>query len=277
MQTTTIILPVSREQHLLKIFASLELLECDRVRTSLLAFVDGESDLFLTTRNLVEQSKFEGRLCVQGQIGGVKRDFSINTRRRRIAAVHNACRKLIKPCDYVFLIEDDGVLPTDTPSRLLADYQAHPFAGFIEGVELGRWGIPHVGAWHADDVYDIKHLESAMPGRRELLNDVGRAIGRIPDWLVEEIDAGGLYATLTRYERYARHEFKPYEGCAFGPDVEWGLALRRQGYKNYLDWSVGLEHCRPDGTSVHPRATTPFQMRFVREGDGWKGAVSSPA
>jgi hypothetical protein len=32
----TIILPISREQHLLKVLASLELLECERDRTSLL-------------------------------------------------------------------------------------------------------------------------------------------------------------------------------------------------------------------------------------------------
>jgi hypothetical protein len=57
LPTTTIILPINREQHLLKVFASLELLECDRESTSLLAFVDGEADLFSTARNLVEQSK----------------------------------------------------------------------------------------------------------------------------------------------------------------------------------------------------------------------------
>ena len=61
-------------------------------------------------------------------------------RRRRIAAIHNEIHKLIKPCEYVFLIEDDGALPPDALSRLLADYKAHPYAGFIEGVELGRWG-----------------------------------------------------------------------------------------------------------------------------------------
>ena len=173
---------------------------------------------------------------------------------------------MIKPCDYVFLIEDDGVLPPDALSRLLADYQAHPYAGFIEGVELGRWGIPHVGAWRADDVYDTKRLDSAMPALPELLNDAGRAIGRLPDRVVEEIDAGGLYASLTRYGNYVDHKFQPYDGCVFGPDLEWGLALRQQGYRNYLDWSVAVEHCRPDGTNVHPRSSLPVPMRFVRSG-----------
>ena len=78
--------PVSREQFLLKVFASLELLDCDRERTTLLVFVDGDQALYDTTANLVDQSKFAERICVQGNIPGQRREFSINTRRRRIAA-----------------------------------------------------------------------------------------------------------------------------------------------------------------------------------------------
>ena len=275
MPTTTIILPISREQHLLRVFASLELLECDRERTSLLAYVDGEADLFLTARNLVQQSKFKERLCIQGNIPGERREFSINTRRRRIAAIHNEIRKLIKPCEYVFLIEDDGVLPATALGRLLSDYLAHPHAGFIEGVELGRWGIPHVGAWRADDVYDMKRLESVLPHTAEIVDGAMRPLGAVPDRVVEEIDVGGLYACLTRFRLYMDHEFRPYDGCAFGPDVEWGIALRQQGYQNYLDWSVAVEHCRPDGTSVHLRTTTPEQMQFIRKGGAWEGTVGT--
>jgi hypothetical protein len=253
---TTIVLPVSRTLFLPRVFASLENLTCDRERTGLLVYVDGDPDLFLTARNLTEQSKFAERLCVQREIPGQRREFSINTRRRRIASLHNEVRKLLKPCEYVFLIEDDGVLGADALSRLQADYLAHPHAGFIEGVELGRWGIPHVGAWRADDVYDMTRLESAMPGSG-----------------VEEIDAGGLYCCLTRYERYAEHEFKPYDGCAFGADVEWGLALRRDGYRNYIDWSVLVEHMKPDGGIVRSGVNDVVMMKFVRRVDVWRGEV----
>jgi hypothetical protein len=255
LQTTKIILPVSREQHLLRVFASLEVLECDRERTGLLVYVDGDEALYEVAANLVDQSKFADRQCIRGDIPGPCKEFSINTRRRRIAAIHNEIRKLIKPCEYVFLIEDDGILPPNALSRLLSDYLAHPHAGFIEGVELGRWGIPHVGAWRADDVYDPTKLESAMPGSG-----------------VEEIDAGGLYATLTRYDLYRKHEFKPW-GDTLGPDFDMGIELRRLGHKNFIDWSVQLEHCRPDGTSIHPRAITPVQMRFTREAGSWSGEV----
>jgi hypothetical protein len=74
------------------------------------------------------------------------------------------------------LIEDDGVLPGEALIRPLADYGVIR-SGFIEGVELGRWGIPHVGAWRSDDVYDMQWLESATASS-ELLNEAGRAIGR---------------------------------------------------------------------------------------------------
>jgi hypothetical protein len=49
---------------------------------------------------------------------------------------------------------------------------------------------------------------------------------------------------------------------AFGPDLEQSQALPQQGYRNYLDWSVAIEHCRPDGTSVNPMTTAPTWIRL---------------
>jgi hypothetical protein len=70
----------------------------------------------------------------------------------------------------------------------------------------------------------------------------------------------GCIARLARYQHYVSHEFRPFDGDALGPDVAWGLELRRQGYKNYVDYSVAVEHCKPDGMSIHPRSTNPVQM-----------------
>lgn len=84
---TTIVLPVSRAEFLHKVFTSLENLNCARGSTRLLVYVDGDADLFMAARNFTEQSKFVIRLCVQGGVPGPRRDFSINLRRRRIAAV----------------------------------------------------------------------------------------------------------------------------------------------------------------------------------------------
>src|SRR3954465_10113763 len=136
MKTVTIVLPISSPQHLEALLASLEQRSCARERTRLLVYVDGDRELFLTARNFTEHSKFAQRLCVQGDLLRERREFSVNTRRRRIAAIHNAVRKLLEPCDYVLLIEDDGILPAHALTRLQIDYLAHPKAGFIEGVEL---------------------------------------------------------------------------------------------------------------------------------------------
>jgi hypothetical protein len=261
---------VSRIEHLAKMFAALEVLECDRIDTGLLVYVDGDTQLVDETQRYVDQSKFAQCVCVAGTIPGPRREYSSNTRRRRIAAIHNEVRTLLVPCEYVLLLEDDSIPPPHALKHLAAGYLAHPHAGFIEGVELGRWGIPYVGAWRADDVYEPRELVSVLQSTREVLDMAGRPLGAVPDQL-EQIDAGGLYACLTRYKHYVGHEFRPYEACAFGPDIEWGLW--QQGYQNYIHWGVQIEHRKPDGTSVHPRATEAMQMRFERSAQGWNGQV----
>lgn len=254
--TTTIVLPISRNQFLPRVFSSLEQLDCDREDTRLIAYCDGDPSLYLTARNFVEQSKFAQRLCVQGNIPGPRKDYSINARRRRIAQIHNSVEELIEPCDYVFLVEDDGILPGHALQKLLSDHLAHPHAGFIEGVELGRHGLTYVGGWVADDVYEPTKLESVMPGQG-----------------LEEIDAGGLYATLMRYDLYRKHEFTPWERDAFGPDIQMGIELRRLGYQNYIDWGVSVEHLRPDGSSVHPKGSEIVSIKFNREDGSWRGLI----
>jgi hypothetical protein len=73
-------------------------------------------------------------------------------------------------------------------------------------------GDPKIGVWRADDVYEPSVIETVLPARPELLNDTGRAIGSVP----EEIDAGGLYCALAKYEHYLRHGFRPFDGDALG-------------------------------------------------------------
>lgn len=249
------------------------MLECDRGSTNLFVLVDGDANLFLQTRQYVENSKFAERLCVQGTIPGEVKKYSVNTRRRRISAIHNAVRELLKPCDYVFLVEDDGVLPSNALKRLLSDYLTYPHAGFITGVQIGRWGVPMVGAWRADDVYEPSRFETVLQSSRELLDLAQNPVGLVPDKMVEEVDAGGLYACLTRYELYAKHEFAPYEDV-LGPDVAYGVWLRRQGYMNYIDWAVPVEHRKPDGTSIHPRTTEAVKMTFTKNESGsWNGQI----
>lgn len=254
MIRTIIFIPVSRADHLDRLFHSLEVLDGDKERTALLTYVDGDTKLFLETRNRTELSKFAERLCVQRPGSKTPAPLGLLERRRRIAAVHNEAKELLPTCEYVMGVEDDTIVPVDALSRLLSDYAAHPYAGFIEGVELGRWGVPYVGAWRADDVYEPSRIESAMP----------------PDGAaVEEIDAGGFYCYLTRRQQFVDHQYEPYDGSTLGPDVNYGLWLRQQGFKNYIDWSIRCRHYQRNGNVVSLATAQPRHISFTKRREQW--------
>jgi hypothetical protein len=253
MSSVTIFIPISRPEHLDRLFHSLEVLDCDAEQTNLLTYVDGDQELFLKTRNLTQQSKFVERLCVHRGVQRRTPQFGLRERRKRIAAIKNESKTLIGECDYIFGIEDDTIVPSHALAQLLSDYASYPHAGFIEGVELGRWGIPYVGAWRADDVYEPTKIESLMPGHD-----------------VEEIDAGGFYCYLTRRDLYISHEYKPFGYNDLGPDVDYGLYLRRNGYKNYIDWRVKCEHRMKGGMAISLSKNEPRQVAMIKEGDTWK-------
>lgn len=235
MKRITIVMPVSRDTYLHAVMTRLELLTCDRTQTNLLVIVDGPPELYVKVRNMVEMSKFAERLCIQFTSKHKLRRFGIPERRMRISDIHNTLREHIIDCDYVFGIEDDTIINANTLELLLKDYGLYPFAGFIQGVQLGRWGIPYVGAWKADDVYEPTMIKSLQ---------VKDSRTQEP---VEEIDAGGFYCFLTKRDNYVKHTFKPFDSNGLGPDVEYGIELRRQGVVNYIDWRVTTVHKTPKG------------------------------
>lgn len=252
MPRVVIFLPISREEHLDRLFVSLEALECDMESTSLLTYVDGNRSLCDRVEQLTDASKFRSRRCVRRKFE--KPTNGLQSRRKRIAAIKNESKAFIGECDYVFGIEDDTIVPPHALVKLLQDYAAHPYAGFIEGVELGRWGVPYVGAWRTDDVYEPTKIESVMPG------DAAAA--------VEEIDAGGFYCYITKREHYMMHEYKPFGRNDLGPDVNYGIYLRQQGFKNYIDWLVNCEHRMRNGAGITPLSTRPHQVAMVKDDEG---------
>lgn len=223
----TIVLPVSRDDFLAKVMTNLELLDCDTETTNILCIVDGDNELYIKVRNLINDTKFKQRLTVKASIGGVPNKIDVQTRRQRIAAIHNQAKELIAHNDgYVFLCEDDTTFPLNSLQVLLKVATNDSAIGFVEGVELGRWGTPYVGAWLADDVYDVKKLVS-------IENKPANAG-------VDKIDAGGLYCALAKVRSYKEHTFTSANGL--GPDVNFGIELRQKGLQNYIAWQVQCKH-----------------------------------
>lgn len=260
---TTIFLSVSRMDHLDRIFAQLELMECDAGTTNLLVYVDGpDKKLFEHARNKTVGSKFHNRLCVQRQSKLLQ--HGIDRRRYRIATIKEESKELIGECDYVLSLEDDILFPTHTLKTLLKDYAMHPHAGMISGVALGRWHIPHVGAWKVNDLYEPTKVESILP----------------PDPMnqgVQEVDAAGFYCYLTKREYYVEHSYEVFQNT-LGPDVTFSLWLRQHGLKNYVDWSVGCVHYteptrKKPSEGISILNTKPVKITFTKGGKRWVNKI----
>jgi hypothetical protein len=177
----------------------------------------------------------------------------VQDRRRRIAAIKNETKQYIEACDYVMGLEDDSIPRPDALEKLLRAYSLFPFAGFISGVQLGRWGITHVGAWSCDDVYERRQI-------RSLTSAEG----------IQEVDATGWYCYLTKRATYMKFEYAPFDRCQLGPDVQWGLDLRRDGLKNYVCWDVPVEHRQTNCEVLMPGRTPEQRIILSKRQDQWE-------
>lgn len=256
---TAIFLPISRAQHLDRLFHSLEVLRCRREQTTLIALVDGPDVLLGQVAEYVAASKFKEPWAVQyPEQDGRPPSSDIVGRRRRIAQVWNHARQLIpSSCQYVFTVEDDTIVPADSLEKLIYQYALQPYAGFASGVELGRWGIPYVGAWSADSVYDPTKLTTLLPPDKPALTSG-----------VQAVDAAGFYCYLTKRELFVGHDYRPFAAGQLGPDVEFGLAMRQEGRQCFVDWSVRCEHRVAMGEPLTLANTRPLAVHFWRDVSG---------
>lgn len=177
-------------------------------------------------------------------------------RRENIANIHNVTRvSLGDNYDWVFSVEDDGILPPNALEKMISHVDDD--VGMITGVELGRWGLPYVGAWRVDDVNTTTEISSLQ--------------SRANEGGIDEVDGCGLYCALIREEVYTNHEFNSKN--KLGPDVNLGLYARQKGFKNLIDWSVHVTHLgEKDGIKFELEATSPSKMvHMKRKGNNWYG------
>lgn len=226
----TTVLPVSRTLYLDRVLDSL--VNQTHKPQNLIVIFDGKDNDYLDVRNKIVQLKFDNILCIKSNNGRVA--FNIAERRIHIANIHNQAKELIGDADLVFSVEDDGILPLDALARLIKNVNEYDNVGMITGVELGRWGVPYVGAWNVDDIFNVSKTTSLE--------------NHAPSEMIQEIDACGLYCALIRADKYKEHTFFTNNGL--GPDVNLGVFLRQQGFKNYINWAVPVTHLTTKGTHI---------------------------
>lgn len=151
---------------------------------------------------------------------------NIGIRRRRIAEGMEMLGKAVNT-EYVFMIEDDSVIEKGTCQKLMKTFlKDENGIGFVSGVQAGRWGVKMIGVWKVNDIHNPTEVYTTRLGEG-----------------IKEVDACGFYGFVTKGDRLRMS----YEYGQFGPDVYWGLGLRRQGYRNLVDYNVQLGHATRDG------------------------------
>lgn len=154
-------------------------------------------------------------------------EVRIPIRRQAIAAMKNASKNLIAPLDGDIIIglEDDTVFSGLDLKRLYEPILRDDTVGFVEGVQCGRWGVKVIGAWSVDN--------PEFPTRAETL---------LPAEGYQEISAGGFYGYATTKKMYLNHDYHSATSQPWGPDVNYGLWLRQQGFKCLIDWQSVFGH-----------------------------------
>jgi hypothetical protein len=183
-------------------------------------------------RDYQKRSTF-GKTVVKMTDNGPTYEVRIAKRRDRIVQFHKVMQKLLWEFDYVFGVEDDTIFEPEALNKLMEPMSLDD-VGFVEGVQVGRWGMKMIGAWKVDDVDNPKTIKTIEP----LVVD---GIKQRNVHHLENIDAGGFYCFVTRGHLYANHNFEWHDEC-FGPDVLFGIGLRKKGLKCLIDWSVECGH-----------------------------------
>lgn len=175
----------------------------------------------------------------------------INARRLRIAENHENLKGIVgehQP-DLVWQVEQDAILPENTLETLLENYkqlESHTL-GYVSGVQVGRHGIYALGAYKVgkDEFSSIDHKKTGL----------------------HQIDGGGFYCLLASANSWLAGQAS-WNGEPWGPDVNWGLSLRKLGYHLYVNMDLHIGHKTQRG-EIWPTHASTCNVRFVKKDDTW--------
>lgn len=268
---TIIILPVSRPDFLQKIFASLEMLDIEGWLINILVIVDGNHDLYDKCLNFTMNSKFGVKECIYFKSHGQPDPANIKKRRKRIGEIHQQAKAHIlgnstnlTPPEYVFLIEDDSPVPPNTLTILKRGLRDHR-TGASSALQLGRWGLPYIGAWKVNDVYNITEINSFSMDK---IND-SVATSRDRTLLA---DAVGFYCMLCRWKVYKDILIEPFDDV-LGPDFKFCIELRRIGFLLRVMLDIHIPHLVKNKEPITFLNSDPVQVTFKLEEGKWKSEL----
>lgn len=212
-----------------KWFADLESTDLDPSNTNCAFIVDigGDEGAYIYEKIMNHMNEVMWRkFAITRNTDHKVNEVNIPMRRKRIAEIHEMSKQLITALDgqYVLALEDDTVFTGLSVQRLWEKAQ-YDQTGFVTTYEAGRWYNKIIGVWNFDNVHEPTQCWTMLPGEG-----------------FEEIDAAGWYCYLTSVDNYVNANYRTEEWEPWGPDVNYGLDLKRQGFTNFVDWTQPCGH-----------------------------------
>lgn len=174
----------------------------------------------------------------------------IQERRKRISENHEILRQAVIEREpfLVWQLEQDVDLEPDYLERLIQSYiqtaRLDPDFGYISGIQVGRHGLYHLGAWHIGDE-TFESLDYKSTG-------------------VQLVDATGMYCLLAPADVWLKGKCR-WSGEAWGPDVNFGLSLNKN---IYVDMNLPVGHIIKRGI-IHPAHASTCNVKFYKDGERW--------
>lgn len=251
MRKVAVFLPISRREQAERLLNQVNELDTTDLEVELLLILD-DKDLSFND-DFIDTWKYPFRIVYTDEFRAS--EYNVGQRRGRITKSFSLAKRYMPACDFVMGIEDDTDVPTDALQKLLKTFDAYSNpsiqVGVVSGVQVGRWGFRMIGAWRADNVDDPLILETVP------FNKQGG---------IEAVDATGFYCFICLRELFVRAEFKFND---FGPDVNFGLDLRKLGYHNYIDWSIVAGHIVDKNITLIPNHECVV-IKYVNLNGEWK-------
>lgn len=200
----------------------------DPALTNLAFIIDCEEHYIANTLKQFAEKHGYRNFHLKMNTGHHPNETNLTYRRQRIAQVKNMSKDLINMADGEIIIsfEDDTVfdrLASFEP--LCSPLLEFKRVGFVEGVQMGRWGANIIGAWQFDDFNRPTEAKTLLPSDGH-----------------QQMTGGGWYGYATTRKLYLNCDYYWSTSQPWGPDVNFGLWLRQQGYKCLIDWRVIFGH-----------------------------------
>jgi len=240
MPPITVFCPFTRPENVRRFFDDLASTDLKAENTNLALIIDigenkdtGEQDgIKIYTRIMEEmnRTKYRKFIIIKNYEHHVN-PINIPIRRERIAEIHNQSKDIISALDgeYVLGLEDDTIFTNLCVQRLLEPFNSFATLdkpiGLVSAYAAGRWHNKIIGIWNFDNIDNPTECWTELPSKG-----------------YQECDATGFYCYLTPKELYIKHNYNTDVIEPYGPDVNYGLWLRREGFVNIVDWSQPCGH-----------------------------------